>query len=109
MQLKSAQHARFESEMVERLMEDKTFSPRIIPRQAKRCRNNLEVVSAEINSAILRGERMVRISTGQLRFRKHITKGEQIGVLLRKLILLGYEPTFHGGEKLPSPIMKIFW
>jgi hypothetical protein len=95
--------------MIERLMEDGTFSPRIVPRESKRCRDNFEIVSEEINSAIVRGERVVRISTGQLKFRKHITRGEQVGRILRKLILLGYAPTFHGGAKLPSPIMKIFW
>lgn len=97
--MKSAEQARREVETLIELAKDGMSVPSLGFGQGKRCKkNNLGVISKEVNSAIARHEMRVYISAGQLRFRKHIIRGEQVGILLRRLMRLGYGVSFHASE-----------
>ncbi len=107
--MKSAWQARREAETLIELAKDGMSVPSPGCGQGKRCKNNMQVVLKEINAAVARGDCSVYVSAGQLKFRKHIIKGEQVGILLRRLIRLGYGVSFHASEQYASPIIRIYW
>ncbi len=107
--MKSAWQARMEVEALIELAKDGMSVPSPGLGQGKRCKNNMQIILKEINSAIAKGNCSVYVSAGQLRFRKHIIKGEQVGILLRRLMRLGYGVSFHASEHYGSPIIRIYW
>ena len=108
--MKSAEQALREVEILVDLAKDGMSVPFCGCGQNKRCKkNNMQIISKEVNSAIAQGEKRVYVSAGQLRLRKQITKGEQIGVLLCRLIRLRYGVSFHKTEGMGNPTIRISW
>lgn len=107
--MKSAEQARREVETLIELAKDGMSVSSPGRGQGKRCKNNMQVVLKEINAAIARGNCSVYVSAGQLRFRNHIIRGEQVGILLNRLIRLGYGVSFHASEQYASPMIRIYW
>lgn len=107
--MKSAWQARMELETLIELAKDGMSVPSPGCGQGKRCKNNMQVILKEINSAIARGDCSVYISAGQLKFRKHIIRGEQVGILLRRLARLGYGWSFHAGANYRGPVIRVYW
>ena len=97
--MKTAEQARKETEAVIKLKESGAKIHPYTRVREKRCKkDNLGVISKEINLAIARGSGCVYVSANQLRFRKNILRGQQVGLILNKLVGFGYGVSFHNSE-----------